>query len=83
MDMQLREALKGSKVTGVYCSKCEFMIESAMPNWTNDDLFNAAGLHHAKFHLNESGDDRTSYDVRATRRIDVTKPIESIRLEIK
>jgi len=54
-----------------------------MPNWTNNDLFNACSLHHAKFHIDESDDERTSYDIRAERKILIAPPIKSVQLKFE
>jgi hypothetical protein len=79
----IEKALEGSTVTGIYCSSCDFLIEPHSGEVSNKDLFDAAGLHNAKFHGPDSKTPRTSYDIRATKGIVIAKPVTSIKLELK
>lgn len=78
--MSIAESLKGSVITGIYCSNCEFLIEIAMGEATNEDFFEAAAMHHSKIHSGETGDERTNYDIRAVL---PPKPVNSINLTLK
>ena len=80
--MDIKEALKDSIVTGIHCSKCDFIIESVVGDTTNDDLFDATSLHHAKFHSGETGEEKTTSNIKAERRIAVPNHVTSVEMKL-
>jgi len=77
------ERLEGCEVHGIHCSQCDHLITVQGPEVVNEDFFMAAQMHDSRYHHDDPPELKTSYDIRATKRILVHKPVESINLTLK
>jgi len=74
--MDISHMLKDVTITGVHCSVCDFLITVYGPH-TNDDFRAATNAHTRLYH--QVG--KTSYDIRATKKIMIEAPVTRITLK--
>lgn len=76
------EALEDCQVHGIHCSQCDFLITVQGEGVTNEDFFDAAQMHNSRYHHSDPPELKTSYDIRATKKVYIPRHVNSINLTL-